>query len=50
MLISSLWQFPAGSTSDYVLYECRRCGTTLDGMGDTCPYCGISNVVRFELR
>lgn len=33
-----------------VIYECRRCGTTLDYETDTCPYCGPTDVVRFEIR
>ena len=30
------------------IYECRRCGTALDGPESECPYCGLTDVVRFE--
>jgi rubrerythrin len=31
------------------IYECRRCGTTLDAERAVCPYCGPTNVVEIEL-
>ena len=34
--------------SETVVYECRRCGTTLDANASTCPYCGPTEIVRFE--
>ena len=31
-----------------VVYECRRCGTTLDPNASRCPYCGPTEIARFE--
>jgi rubrerythrin len=31
------------------IYECRSCGTTLASCEESCPYCGPTDVVRFEL-
>ncbi len=31
------------------VYECRYCGTTLDSQTDSCPYCGPTEVVEYEL-
>jgi rubrerythrin len=31
------------------VYECRSCGTTLASREESCPYCGPTDVVRFEL-
>ena len=31
------------------VYECRECGTTLASREESCPYCGPTDVVRFEL-
>lgn len=32
-----------------VVYECRRCGQSLDADADRCPHCGPTDVVRFEV-
>jgi rubrerythrin len=31
------------------IYECRRCGTTLDADRTVCPYCGPTSVVEIQL-
>lgn len=31
-----------------VVHECRRCGTTVETTDDPCPYCGPTDVVRYE--
>lgn len=31
-----------------IVYECRRCGTTLDAEASRCPYCGPTETARFE--
>lgn len=31
-----------------VVCECRRCGMALGVEADRCPYCGPTNVVRYE--
>lgn len=31
-----------------VVVECRRCGTSLEGI-DSCPYCDDTETVRFEI-
>ncbi|SDW95172.1 hypothetical protein SAMN05443574_11074 [Haloarcula vallismortis] len=28
--------------------ECRRCGTTLETDGTTCPVCGSSNIAQYD--
>lgn len=35
---------------DGPIYECRRCGTTLDSEFDECPACGIRDVARYDIR
>ncbi len=38
-------------TADYrVLYECRRCGTTVGSESDICPYCELDCIARYEIR
>lgn len=32
-----------------VIYECRSCGTTLESESATCPYCGLTDVVCYDL-
>jgi ribosomal protein L37E len=32
-----------------VVYECRRCGTTLDGQQDACSVCGSDEIARYDL-
>ena len=50
-LFSRLWRRgisrPNAST---VVYECRRCGTSLDGEVERCPHCGLTSVARYEIR
>lgn len=31
------------------VYECRRCGQSLDGRGDECRYCETSDVVEYRI-
>lgn len=35
---------------DRAIYECRRCGTTVDHDTDCCPVCGVAEIARYELR
>lgn len=30
-------------------FECRHCGTTVDGPGDTCPTCGSEEIACYQL-
>lgn len=32
-----------------VVFECRTCGTTLDDYNATCPYCDVTEIVRYEI-
>lgn len=32
-----------------VIFECRRCGRTLDGEASECPECGEESIVRYEI-
>lgn len=34
---------------DEIVYECRRCGTTLGAGTETCPQCGESDIVVYEI-
>ncbi len=34
-------------TCDATLYECRRCGTTLDSDDERCQCCGSSDVAEY---
>jgi len=36
-------------TESTTVYECRYCGTTIDSQTDSCPYCGPTEVVEYEL-
>lgn len=47
-LVDGLLPEQQGRGDDTVVYECRRCGTTLDANARTCPYCGPTEIVRFE--
>lgn len=33
-----------------VVYECRRCGTTVDAADESCPYCEGSDLVRYVIE
>lgn len=37
-------------TRSQTVYECRSCGTTVEREDDACPYCSLSDIVRYELR
>lgn len=37
------------ATERQVIYECRRCGTTLERRTANCPYCGRTHVARFVI-
>lgn len=37
------------STDYVILYECRRCGTTVDSESDDCPYCDVHAIARYEI-
>lgn len=32
-----------------LLYECRRCGTTLESEVGDCPQCGKSDIAAYEI-
>ncbi|SHH20899.1 hypothetical protein SAMN05443636_2039 [Halobaculum gomorrense] len=32
-----------------VYWECRRCGTTVDGATEECPTCGSAQIARYEM-
>ena len=32
------------------VYECRRCGATLESELDECPLCETSDVARYEIE
>jgi rubrerythrin len=36
--------------AESVVYECRNCGTTLDGQQDTCHVCDSDGIVRYDLE
>lgn len=40
----------SGHDESTVIRECKRCGTTLEVENETCPYCGPTEVVRYEIR
>jgi rRNA maturation endonuclease Nob1 len=33
-----------------VVYECRRCGTSLEPDADGCDVCGSTDVVRYDIE
>ncbi|SNZ18009.1 hypothetical protein SAMN06269185_3197 [Natronoarchaeum philippinense] len=38
-----------GGEDRLVVYECRRCGTSIDASATNCPECGEAEIVRYEL-
>ncbi|ELY39811.1 hypothetical protein C496_14076 [Natronorubrum tibetense GA33] len=32
-----------------VVYECRRCGTTVDKDTETCPACNTESIVQYRI-
>ena len=41
---------PASSTSQTAtIYECRRCGTTLEAGDGHCPRCETASIARYEI-
>lgn len=38
------------STNGVVIYECRRCGTTVDSESDPCPFCELDCIARYDIR
>lgn len=40
---------PVDRQQGTVLYECRTCGTTVDSELADCPYCGPTDVVRYDI-
>lgn len=39
----------AGQVDPGVLYECRRCGRTLDPSTEECPDCGAAEIAQYHL-
>lgn len=35
---------------EYVVLECRHCGTTLESTTETCPVCGSDAVARYVIE
>lgn len=35
--------------TSYVIHECRRCGTKLDGEFDTCSNCDSDDIARYDI-
>ncbi|WP_267905104.1 hypothetical protein [Halorussus halophilus] len=38
-----------GTSNTEFVYECRRCGTTVDAQSEECPYCGPADIVEYEI-
>lgn len=36
--------------TEEVVYECRRCGTTLHSEHEECPHCEDGRIVAYEIR
>ncbi|GAB3672708.1 hypothetical protein GCM10028856_26350 [Halopiger thermotolerans] len=36
-------------TPHEIVYECRRCGTTVDETADGCPECGSEAIVQHRI-
>ena len=48
--ILHLWkEHPTADETPMLIYECDRCGTSVAGPNDACPYCEDSRIVTFEL-
>lgn len=39
----------AAEPDSTMIYECRRCGTTLDAGDERCPRCEVSSIARYEI-
>lgn len=38
-----------GRDRNRTLFECRRCGKTVEADTETCPECGADDIIRFDL-
>ena len=36
--------------ADTLIYECRNCGTELDGDDEPCPDCGCTDVAAYDIE
>ncbi|MCY4730542.1 hypothetical protein KY092_08215 [Natronomonas gomsonensis] len=37
-------------SDDYEIYECRRCGCTLEEKAEECPDCGCEDIASYRLK
>lgn len=47
---SGLRQVLRRETQSQVIYECRRCGTTVDRSAESCPVCGAAEIAQYDIR
>jgi rubrerythrin len=48
-LLGAFESMLGGGSSPTTVYECRQCGTTLDGRDNCCPACGGTHVAEYEI-
>ncbi|ELY95142.1 hypothetical protein C483_02221 [Natrialba hulunbeirensis JCM 10989] len=49
MLFDDLNRLLARTSQTEVVYECRRCGTTVDSDAETCPACESDAIVQHRI-
>ncbi|WP_340674442.1 zinc ribbon domain-containing protein [Natrinema zhouii] len=42
------WKCIFGQSQHQTLFECRRCGKTVESDAEVCPECGADDIVRYE--
>jgi hypothetical protein len=48
-MIETLKSLVIGSTRPHPIYECRKCGTSVDKEADVCPVCCSDSIAQFEI-
>jgi len=49
LVLRGLRQFLRRETRSQVIYECRRCGTTIDRGTECCPVCDAAEIARYDI-
>jgi rubrerythrin len=48
--VSGLFARLFAGSEPHVVYECRRCGESVDSETSNCPVCGHSEISEYDLR
>lgn len=48
-MIDTIKSLVIGRATQYPVYECRNCGTSVEKEVDTCPACSSESIVYYEI-